>query len=90
MVREVREELGVVVEPTALLAAYRLPVTYLHGDQVECTALAFRCRVIAGEIAPVDGEILEWEWVPPAEVVGRGVQIPEHVLDADYPGPAVF
>lgn len=90
VVREIGEELGVEVEPTALLAVYRLPVTYAHGDQVDYTSLAFRCRILSGEIAPADGEILQWEWVSPAEVVARGVQIPKHVLHADYSGPAAF
>ncbi len=90
VVREIREELGVEVEPTYLLAVYHLPVTYPHGDRVDYTSLAFRCRIISGEVAPVDGEILQWEWVEPAEVVARGVQIPEHVLHADYTGPSAF
>jgi len=90
VVREIREELGVQVEPTALLAVYYLHVTYPHGDQVDYTSLAFRCRVVSGDISPVDGEILDWEWVAPAEVVARGVRIPEHVLHFDYSGPAAF
>lgn len=90
IVREIREELDVEVVPERLLAVHTTPLTYPNGDQVEYTATAFRCRLVEGELAAVDGEILRWEWVSPAEVVARGIPLPEHVLYADYEGPAAF
>lgn len=90
VVREVREELGIEVEPERLLAVYSINLTYPHGDQVAYTSVAFRCRVVSGQLDAVDGEILEWSWLTPAEVVERGIPIPEHVLYADYDGPAAF
>ena len=90
VVREMREELGIEVVPEALLAVVRQHLVYPHGDEVEYTSVAFRCRVVAGEITAADDEVLRWEWVEPAEVVRRGVPIPEHVLYADYSGPPAF
>lgn len=90
VVREIREELGVEIVPERILAVYSIPVTYPHGDEVEYTSVAFRCRIVAGELAARDGEILQWEWVEPAEVVRRGVPIQVHVLDREYNGPAAF
>lgn len=90
VVRELREELGLEVEPVAVLAVYSRRLKYPHGDEVEYTSVAFRCRIVEGEIAPADDEVLRWEWVDPDEVVRRGVPIPAHVLAADYEGPPAF
>ena len=90
IVREVREELGVEVVPKRILAVYSIPLTYPNGDQVAYTAVAFRCEIVAGDLVAMDGEILEWEWLTPAEIVARGIPLPEHVLHADYDGPASF
>lgn len=90
IVREVREELGVEVEPERVLAVYSIRIKYPNDDEVAYTSTAFRCRLVSGEIEAADGEILDWEWVPPAEVVARGIPLPVHVLPADYEGPAAF
>lgn len=90
VVREIREELALDVEPERVLAVYTSPISYPNGDEVIYTAVAFRCKVVGGEISPADGEILDWEWVSPAEVAARGIPIPERVLHHDYDGPAAF
>lgn len=90
IIREIREELGVEVVPERILAVYSVRISYPHGDVVDYTSVAFRCRIVSGELEAIDGEILEWEWVPPAEVVRRGIKIPENVLHANYDGPAAF
>lgn len=90
IVREVREELGVEVEPERVLAVYSFNVTYPHGDQVAYSSVAFRCRIVSGELHSADGEILEWDWIPPAEVAARGIPVPEHVMYAYYDGPTAF
>lgn len=90
IVREVSEELGLDVEPERLLAVYSVELTYPNGDKVAYTSAAFRCRITGGEIQAVDGEVVEWDWLTPAQVVSRGIPLPEHVLYADYEGPAAF
>jgi ADP-ribose pyrophosphatase YjhB (NUDIX family) len=58
VVRETREETGLRVEPEALAGAYGGPefvVRYPNGDEVQYAIMAFRCRVVGGELRP-DGE----------------------------------
>lgn len=90
VVRELAEELGVVVEPERILGVYQKLTTYPHGDQVDYTSIAFRCRIVGGELSLQDDEIEGWEWVTPSEAVVRSVRLPEHVLSAGYDGPAFF
>ncbi len=90
VVREIQEELGITVEPERVLAVHRTEVFYPNGDHVDYTSIAFRCRIVAGELHSPDGEVVEWEWVEPAEAVSRGVTIPEPALHADYDGPVTF
>jgi 8-oxo-dGTP pyrophosphatase MutT (NUDIX family) len=71
VVREVREETGLVVEPTRLVGVYTSPdfdVTYPNGDQVQQVTACFECRERRGErreTSPesrVDDETLELAW----------------------------
>lgn len=61
VVREMDEELGLKVEPVALLGVFGGPeyfVTYPHGDQVAYITSVFECRILDGE-AQADGIELE-------------------------------
>lgn len=65
VVREVREETGLVVEPTRLVGVYSSPdfdVTYPNDDQVQQVTACFECQVKTGQWT-VDGkETLELAW----------------------------
>jgi len=61
VVREVREEIGLVVEPVQLIGVYSTPeyaFAYPNGDQVQPVTIFFDCRVVGGEIRPDLEEIL--------------------------------
>ena len=52
VVREVREEIGLEVEPVALIGVYSSPeyaFAYPNGDQVQPVTAFFECRVVGGE-----------------------------------------
>jgi ADP-ribose pyrophosphatase YjhB (NUDIX family) len=64
--REVREETGLTVEPTALTGVYK---NIARG----IVALVFRCRVTGGRLALSD-ETAEWRWATAAEVASLADQ----------------
>jgi ADP-ribose pyrophosphatase YjhB (NUDIX family) len=59
VVREVREETGLDVEPVRLTGLYTDPalqnMRYPNGDQVHVVNATFACRVVGGQLCP-DGE----------------------------------
>ncbi len=55
LVREVREETGLQVEPTMLIGVYSSPeyaFAYPNGDQVQPVTLFFECWVAGGKLEP--------------------------------------
>ncbi len=58
--REVREETGLAVEPTALTGVYKNVVRGI-------VALVFRCRATGGDLS-VSNETTEFRWAEAAEV----------------------
>lgn len=54
IVREVYEETGLIVEPTAIFGLYSGPEwfyhTYLNGDVAQSVGTFFACRVVGGEL----------------------------------------
>jgi 8-oxo-dGTP diphosphatase len=59
VVREVREETGLEVEPLRVIGVYSDPdflhITYPNGDQVHYVSTTFECRVVGGRLR-ADGE----------------------------------
>jgi ADP-ribose pyrophosphatase YjhB (NUDIX family) len=54
VVREVREETGLEVEPTMLIGVYSAPeytFVYPNGDQVQPVTI-FECRIVGGKLSP--------------------------------------
>jgi len=59
--REVEEEIGLRVEPVALIGVYSGPAyifAYPNGDQVQPVTIFFECRVLEGELRPDMYEIV--------------------------------
>ena len=55
VVREVREEIGLEVEPVELIGVYSAPeftFAYPNGDRVQPVLVFFECRVIGGDLQP--------------------------------------
>jgi 8-oxo-dGTP pyrophosphatase MutT (NUDIX family) len=67
--REVREEAGVVVEPTRIVGVYgggpAFQATYVNGDEVAWVTVMFEAHIVSGEPAPSDDETAEVRWATP-------------------------
>ena len=62
VVREVREEINLDVEPQALIGVYSAPefaFAYPNGDRVQPVTIFFECRVVGGDLRPDQEEALE-------------------------------
>jgi len=67
VLREVCEEVGLVVEPTRLVGVYSgrgNQYTYPNGDQVQGCASLFECRVVGGELRVDESEINAVDYFP--------------------------
>ena len=61
VVREVREETGLEVEPVALIGVYSGPeyaFEYPNGDRVQPVTIFFECRIVGGELRPDMPEVM--------------------------------
>lgn len=70
--REVREEIGLEVEPVRLIGVYTSPeyaFTYPNGDEVQPVTLFFECQVVAGELRPDLEEIMEARYFGPGDAL---------------------
>jgi 8-oxo-dGTP pyrophosphatase MutT (NUDIX family) len=69
IVREVREETGLEVEPIRVIGIYSAPehhqiVTYPDGNVIHYVSTAFECRIVGGTLACGD-ESLALAWYHP-------------------------
>jgi len=94
-VREVWEELGVVVELSRLVGVYAGPhfvVRYENGDETAYLAVLFEGRLVRGTPRPDGEEILEVRWVNPSDLGALRLSpwLKEAVADLVGGGPAGF
>ena len=83
LVREVREETGLEIEPQALSGVYK-------NMRRGIIALVFRCRIIGGEPRPTR-EAEQVSWLSPDEVRDlMDEAYATRLLDALQPGPAAI
>jgi ADP-ribose pyrophosphatase YjhB (NUDIX family) len=70
-VREAREETGLEVELTGLVAALGgggFQMTYPNGDRCAYVSIVYDARVVGGELAPDGVEVSQCLWFTPAEL----------------------
>jgi 8-oxo-dGTP diphosphatase len=83
LVREVREETGLEVEPEALSGVYK-------NMRRGIVALVFRCRIVGGELRPTQ-EAEQVSWLSPDDVQNlMDEAYATRLLDALRPGPAAI
>src|SRR5215831_12978951 len=71
VVRELREETGLHVEPIALRGVFAGPelrVRYANGDETAYVTSVFECTVAGGTLCPDGDEVLEARFVAPDEL----------------------
>ena len=71
VVRELREETGLVVEPIAITGVFGGPefrVRYENGDETSYVMTVFECRVTGGTLAADGDETLEARYVGAGEI----------------------
>lgn len=72
VVREVWEEVGLLVEPTRLVAVFGGPefhITYPSGDEVSPVTLVFVCQIVGGQLQPDGVEAVDAAYFAPAEAL---------------------
>jgi len=69
IVREVREETGLEVEPVRIVGVYSDPaythITYPNGDEVHFVSTTFECRIVGGKLRADGDESLDVRYFPP-------------------------
>jgi len=66
--REVREEVGLDVQPRRLIGLYSFPhgtLTYPNGDRMHPLSALFECEVTGGDLISDGDEVLEIGWFAP-------------------------
>ena len=71
VIREAREETGLIVEPTKILGVFggrEFEVVYSNGDRVTYVMTLYECKIIGGELQPDNSETLELRYVRASEL----------------------
>lgn len=90
VVREVREETGLLVRAERVLAVWGGPecrVTYPNGDLVEYVVTVFDCAALGGELIDSGDETLELRWFAPEDVPPVGLPCPGALLRGTLSAP---
>jgi 8-oxo-dGTP pyrophosphatase MutT (NUDIX family) len=69
--REVREEMGLEVEPRHIIAlstSPRLDLTFPNGDQLQPYVVRFECDIVGGTLQQDDEEVLQVGWFAPNQL----------------------
>ena len=93
IVREVREETGLVVEPTAVAGVFGgadFRLTYGNGDIVEYTVIVFECRIVGGELGGLDDETAELHFIGAAERPPLASKFPDALFEPARGRPTLF
>jgi len=93
IVREVREETGLEVEPVRVLGVFggrAQRVTYPNGDVVEFTAIVFACRVVGGTLASEDDETAGLRWFAVDALPPLSSPYPAELFRMADDAPALF
>jgi len=93
VVREVREETGLIVEPVAVRGVFGGPafrLTYGNGDLVEYTVIIFECRIVGGVLGGLDDETAELHFIHPSERPPLQVELPEALFEPPGNHPTLF
>ena len=84
IVREVLEETGLVVEPTAIVGivggSQHMRFTYPNGDRIEVVAALFACRVLGGTLRAEGEETLALDYFDLASLPPLFPHYPQELL----------
>jgi 8-oxo-dGTP pyrophosphatase MutT (NUDIX family) len=96
VLREVREETGLIVRPERILGVFGGPgfvVHYPNGDETQYVMIVFDCTVVSGQLLPESDETVEARFVSVEEYHGlRASPWTREVLPLLYARPyrAIF
>jgi len=83
VVREVREETGLVVEPLGLLGVFGgvgFRHRYPHGDLVEYLSVMFECKILGGSLGGEDDETMELRYFAASERPALNMDFPAELF----------
>ena len=89
LVREVREETGLEVQPICILGVFggkEFRYVYPNGHQVEYTVILMRCEVVGGRHNPQDAETKALKYFSRDSMPNLALPYPKEVLLGDSPG----
>jgi mutator protein MutT len=85
IVREVREETGLEVEPIGIIGVFggeAFRHRYPHGDVTEYVAVVFECRVVSGSLGGERDETLELKYFSASERPTLQLRFPDEMFTA--------
>jgi ADP-ribose pyrophosphatase YjhB (NUDIX family) len=73
VIREVREETGLIVEPVRIIGVYSegMKIEYTNGDIMHGVGVAFECRLTGGTLRADRNEISEVVFLPESELLAQ-------------------
>lgn len=83
IVREVREETGLLVRPTRIAGVFggeNFRYTYSNSDAVEYTVVLFECEIRGGKLGALDEETLTLKYFAPDQMPPLAVKYPPQLF----------